>query len=70
MKYEIRVQGVLDAAWSDVFAGMTLSFEELDAHVPVTKLTGTVEDQAVLRGLLNQLWDLNLTLIAVTCLEE
>jgi len=31
----------------------------------MTTLTGTVEDQSALRGILNQLWDLNLTLISV-----
>jgi hypothetical protein len=31
----------------------------------VTTLTGTLPDQAALRGLLSRIWDLNLTLIAV-----
>lgn len=68
--YEIQVQGVLDPAWSDVFEGLTFSIDEIDARPPVTTLTGPVADQAALRGILNQLWDLNLTLISVTRLEE
>jgi hypothetical protein len=31
----------------------------------VTLLTGRVEDQATLRGILNRLWDLNLTVLSV-----
>jgi hypothetical protein len=39
--------------------------EELDASgLPVTVISGTVPDQPALRGILNKLWDLNLTLIS------
>jgi hypothetical protein len=69
-EYEIKVQGVLDAAWSDLFPGMTLTIKEKNAHPPTTTLTGPVADQAALRGILNKLWDLNLTLISVICLEK
>ncbi|MBN1259046.1 MAG: hypothetical protein JXB35_00055 [Anaerolineae bacterium] len=68
MKVEIKVQGVLDTAWSELFAGMTFSSSETGDGSPVTMLTGAIADQAALRGLLNRLWDLNLTLISVTCL--
>jgi hypothetical protein len=40
---------------------MTVSFEE-----GTTTLVGPVADQAVLRGILNRIWDLNLTLLSVT----
>ncbi len=33
--------------------------------LPITVLTGPVVDQAALRGILNRLWDLNLTVISV-----
>ena len=72
MNYEIKVLGVLDATWSDLFAEMTLTVEdeEKGAHLPITTLTGPVADQAALRGMLNKLWDLNLTLMSVICLEN
>ncbi len=70
MEYEIQIQGVLDPGWSDVFEGLTFSVDALDASSPITTLTGSIEDQATLRGILNRLWDLNLTLISVTCLER
>jgi len=65
MNYEIRVQGELDARWSAWFEGMTVIVERQRQQPIMTTLTGTVEDQSALRGILNQLWDLNLTLISV-----
>lgn len=62
--YEIKVEGVVNAYWSEWFNGLTLKLESEPA--PVTTLTGVVPDQAALRGILNKLWDLNVTLISVT----
>jgi hypothetical protein len=60
-RYAIRVQGHLDADWSEWLEGMTLTHEEGG----VTRLDGPIRDQAALRGLLNRLWDLHLTIVAV-----
>ena len=62
--YQIKVRGRLDASWSDWFGGMAVRSEEGSDGSPVTTLTGTVADQSVLRGILNGIWDLNLTLIS------
>ncbi len=67
MRYEIKVQGILDEAWSGCFEDMALTVEDREALPPITTLTGFVADQSALRGMLNKLWDLNLTLISVTC---
>ena len=69
MRYEITVKGTLDPGWSDWFTGMTVIVEALRARRPLTRLTGQVDDQAALRGMLNMLWDLNLSLVSVTCIE-
>lgn len=61
MTYRIQVQGRLDENWSDWLEEMTITYDS-----DVTTLTGPVADQAVLRGILNKLWDLNLTLLSVT----
>jgi hypothetical protein len=66
-RYQIKVQGKLDEGWSDWFSGMTVTFEE--GSTPITTLTGTVADQAALRGILCKLWDLNLTLVSVRRIE-
>ena len=60
--YQIEVTGQLDASWSDCFAGLTVT--PPGKAGPYTTITGRV-DQATLRGIVNRLWDLNLTLISV-----
>jgi len=64
---EIRVQGELDAAWSDWFEGMKVHVEKRERRPSITTLSGPVTDQSALRGILNKLWDLNLTLTSVRC---
>lgn len=61
VRYAIRVQGHLDAHWSEWLDGMTLTHEEGG----VTRLEGAVRDEAALYGLINKLRDLCLTLITV-----
>lgn len=65
--YEIRVAGELDEQWSDWFSGMQVAVE--GSSRKVTVLSGRV-DQAALRGILNRIWDLNLVLIAVDCIDK
>jgi hypothetical protein len=65
VSYQIKVQGQLDKKWSDWFDGMTIAFES-----GITTLTGTVADQAKLRGMLSKIWDLNLTVVSVTRIES
>jgi hypothetical protein len=69
MKYQIRVQGCVDPSWSDWFNGMAVSSETDRDGGCVTLFTGLVADQATLRGVLNHLWDLNLTLLSVIRIE-
>jgi len=63
IEYQIRVQGRIEAQWSTWLNGMTIIPESEEP--PVTRISGVVIDQAKLRGIINQLWDLNLTLISV-----
>ena len=57
--YEITVLGTLDESWSDWFGDMTITVE-----ADVTTISGAVPDQTALRGILDRIWDLNLTLIS------
>lgn len=59
--YEIRVKGHLDASWSEWLDGLTIAPQDNDE----TLLTGTVIDQAALHGLLDKLYAMNLTILAV-----
>ena len=64
--YQIKVPGHLDESWSDWAGGMTITTESDDDGLPITTLTGTV-DQAALQGLLRRLYSLGLPLISVIC---
>ena len=66
--YQIKVEGTLDERWSDWFSGLTIVAGGEDKDPPVTTLTGWM-DQAALRGVLNKVWDLNLTLVSVVPIE-
>jgi hypothetical protein len=59
--YHIRVQGVLDASWSDWFGGLTVRPQANGK----TLLSGVVRDQAALHGLLDRIRDLGLPLLSV-----
>jgi len=59
---EITVAGAFDPDWSSWLDG-AVEPAGSDAS-PVTVITGSM-DQATLRGVLNRLWDLNLSLISV-----
>lgn len=69
MQYQIRVQGHIDPSWSEWFNGMDISSETARDASIVTTFTGLVGDQATLRGILNHIWDLNLTILSVNQLE-
>ncbi|HEX8861057.1 MAG TPA: hypothetical protein VGC06_18605 [Actinomycetes bacterium] len=62
IRYEIRVEGVLDPWWSSWFDGLTISG---DVSGQTTTISGPVTDQAALHGLLAKVRDLGLPLLAV-----
>ncbi len=67
--YRIAVGGHVEPHWSQWFDGLAVETDRDADGGPVTTLTGPVADQPALRGILNRLWDLNLTLISVTRLD-
>ena len=67
--YRIQVGGWVGERWMHWFDEMTVTFDRASDHSPVTTLTGVSVDQAALRGVLNKIWDLNLTLLSVTRTE-
>ena len=60
-RYEIRLQGHLDSRWADRLGGMALALES-DG---ITKLTGSIADQAALHGLLTRIRDLGLSIVSI-----
>jgi hypothetical protein len=65
-RYEIRVEGHLDAAWADWYEGLTITNQESGEAL----LTGSLADQAALHGLLKRISNLGLTLISVIARPE
>ena len=64
--YRIRVLGFLDESFSERLGGLRISQCSLkDQEGAVTELVGQVRDQAELAGLLNNLYELHLTLWSV-----
>ncbi len=59
--YEIRVRGRLDASWSEWFEGLAIVADDRGRTV----LSGRLQDQAALFGVLLKVRDLGLPLLAV-----
>ena len=68
--YIIIIQGRLKDQWADWLNGTVIHIENRETTPAQTAITVCVPDQAALRGILNKLWDLNLTLIAVNLLNR
>jgi hypothetical protein len=67
--YRIWFQGAVDDCWlQDLGADWSIQFNDEDWEV-TTSITGTMNDQAALIGLLSYLYDLGLPLLGVECLE-
>ena len=64
MRYEIRVNGILDQRWNGWFEDLQVSTDGEE-----TVLSGPVADQAALHGLLTKVRDLGLFLISVRHLD-
>jgi hypothetical protein len=72
--YQIRLQGRLPPNWSDAVAVMasevTTDMTGGAVQKPVTALRGEVADQAALRGLLNEIYALQMTILSVVRVED
>ena len=64
--YRIRVKGHLDDTWADWFDGLTISNQE-DGQALIS---GHLQDQASLHGVLNRISNLGLTLVSVNAVPE
>jgi hypothetical protein len=61
--YEIQVEGNLDSRWSEWFGGMDMM--QVETEKGLTIMTGPMQDQAALHGLLGKVRDLGLVLVSV-----
>ncbi len=65
MVYQIRIKGHLGCQWTDWFEGLTITLEDNGDSL----LTGPVNDQAALHGLLKKVRDLGMPLVSVNRVE-
>ncbi|MCK4976435.1 MAG: hypothetical protein KAS36_05860 [Anaerolineales bacterium] len=68
--YRIKIQGHLKEKWAEWFNGKMIKFFNAAEDSPDTTIHLSVPDQAALRGVLNKIWDLNLTLISVNLYKD
>jgi hypothetical protein len=64
--YQIRIKGHLDDALATWFEGLTISNRENGEAL----LSGHIQDQSALHGILNRISNLGLTLISVNAVQE
>ena len=63
--YQIKIKGRLDSSRSEWFEGWTITPEDEGT----TLLTGWAGDQSALHGVLVRIYNLNLAIISVNCVE-
>ncbi len=63
--YEICVKGHLDEQWVSWFEGFTITHGFSHEGLPVTKLSGSIADQAALHGVLIKIRDIGIPLLSV-----
>ena len=68
--YRIEVEGRLEKRFSDLFAGMRITYSERADQSVVSTLTGTVMDQSELTGVLNGLAEMHLPILKVENVHE
>jgi hypothetical protein len=64
--YQIRIKGHLDDTLASWFEDLTISNQENGEAL----LSGHIQDQAALHGILNRISNLGLTLISVNAVHE
>ncbi len=67
--YQIRVQGRLDASWSEWFDDFQVTTTSGEGTATITTLTGLVRDQVALHSIVVRIRDLGLPLLLVRCLD-
>ena len=63
--YQIVVEGRIDSSWVKWLGNFHLVSQKKTNGKYLTMLSGVVIDQAALRGLVNNLWNLNLALCSI-----
>ena len=65
IQYRITVRGRVAPHWSRWLGELQLSYRTAREGDTMTDLNGTLADQSALQGVLNRIWNLNLTVLSV-----
>jgi len=64
--YRIQIQGAVNPQWTDYLGGLEITVNR-QRDPPITILSGSVQDQAALMGILDSLYNLGYPILAVEC---
>ena len=67
--YQIIVKGRLDVHWAEWFDDLTITVDKNESGAVITTMTGPIQDQGALHGLLARVRDLGLPLLEVHRLD-
>jgi len=70
LKYKIRVKGVLNRDWENIFPGFKISTEKDHDNGMVSTLVGEIIDQAQLYGIFSKMRDMGCVLLDVNQLKS
>jgi hypothetical protein len=68
--YKIVVEGEIDKVSSDNLLGMQIDVRRRDGEIAFSSLVGEIRDQSALAGILNNLYEMQMTVISVNMLSE
>ena len=66
--YRITVYGRLDGRWSAQL-GLQIAYSTVADNITLSTLSGALQDQAALFGILNGLYGLGFPLLSVECIQ-
>jgi hypothetical protein len=68
--YKIVIKGEIDKSWSDNLLGMQVEVRKREGNIAFTSLVGEIRDQSALSGLLNNLYEMQMTVLSVNMLSD
>jgi hypothetical protein len=68
--YKIVVQGEIDESWADRLYDMQINVERQKGKQTISSVVGEITDQSALSGILNTLYELQMTVVSVKMLSE
>jgi len=68
--YQIKIQGTLEERYSNRLGGMQIRTSKKPEKETISIITGRVNDQAALAGILNSIYEMHLMVLSVEILSH